>query len=417
MIEVHLPLTDLATGDTVGSIEASLRAVTLYPAIATPPAPDGPIPALYTSADGVALVPPSADERLFLEVRPSWNAQTWMSVRRRLAEPPVEIAVAGPLDPVMRPFERAARTSTVMLTIAALAVIAIVVLLTRVVTSELERVASAAEAVTSGDLARRLPVTSDDEVGRLAGAFNAMIDSLRRTTEELAQKEALAAVGEFSSELAHEIRNPLTSMRLDAQRVEEVAGDTEAVRGIARRILMQVARLERAVTGALRVARSGRMERGAVDIGRVLDGARDTTEAEFAARGAELRLDAGAARGIVVDGDATALEQLFVNLLVNAAHALPGGGTASVSAFAHGAHVRVAIADNGAGMTREQLDRIREPFRSTKRNGVGLGLKIARRIAMSHGGELAIESEAGSGTTVTVTLPCVASRARHEETS
>jgi signal transduction histidine kinase len=276
-------------------------------------------------------------------------------------EPPIELALAGALDPYVSPFERTATRGALALLISATVIGVVITLLTRRMTREVEH--------------------------------------------ELAQRESLAAVGEFASELAHEVRNPLTAMRLDLQRVEEVAADTEAVRAIVPRVLRQIDRLDRAVTGALRVARGGSMESHRVDLREVLEAARRTAEPEFKQRNAQVRIESGDGAVLSVDGDAGALEQLFLNLLINAAHALSPSGEARVEASRRNGSVEVTIVDTGAGMTPAQLEDIERPFRSSRRSGTGLGLKIARRIVASHHGEIEMTSRAGVGTTVRITLP------------
>jgi two-component system NtrC family sensor kinase len=109
--------------------------------------------------------------------------------------------------------------------------------------------------------------------------------------------------------------------------------------------------------------------------------------------------------GITLDGDAVALEQLFLNLLLNAAQALPPGGVARVTLATEGQRVIVRIIDNGPGIAALALVDDGALLRTTKPGGTGLGLPIARRIAAAHGGELRIESTPGNGTTVVVRLP------------
>lgn len=104
-------------------------------------------------------------------------------------------------------------------------------------------------------------------------------------------------------------------------------------------------------------------------------------------------------------GDAIALEQLFLNLLLNAAQALQSGGHASVTVDIDGAEMRIIVADTGCGIAADALDRVLDPFFSTKPDGTGLGRSIARQIATAHGGSLRIESVLGAGTTVIVSLP------------
>jgi len=279
------------------------------------------------------------------------------------------------------------------------------VLLMRRLTRALGDLALAADGVSRGEMGRTVPVPASEELGRLAEAFNTMSESLRRTLDSLARRESLAAVGEFAASLSHEVRNPLTAMRIDLQRVEEKLEPSSPLRVPLSRALRAVDRLQHTVSGALRVARSGRVERTRVDLLVPLDAALHASEPELRAAGARVEVDAADAPLLVL-GDAPALEQLFLNLLLNAAQAFDGGdGVVRVHADADAAHVRVAIEDAGRGMAPAQLAAAFEPFVTTRAEGTGLGLAIARRIAAAHGGELSLASELARGTTATVTIP------------
>jgi hypothetical protein len=194
-------------------------------------------------------------------------------------------------------------------------------------------------------------------------------------------------------------------MRLDLQRVEEAPRDHELVETTVPRVLRLVDRLDRAVTGALRVSRGrGAADRGDVQLGSLLELAAQSARPEFELRGATLSLDLAPTIPPLV-ADAAALEQVFVNLFVNAAHALEPGGTARVSVSSDSRRILITVADNGVGMNQTRLSEIVRPFNSSKRDGTGLGLKVARRIVESHRGVLSLESVAGEGTRVTVDLP------------
>jgi signal transduction histidine kinase len=357
-IAVTLPIVDLVEGDTIGSVDAVVRAANLVPEIAARPARDAPVTAVATMA-GTIIAPQSVDDRLFRDETVEWSGQHWITLRRRLPDLNVELLEAGAIDPYVQPFQQSARSVTILLALVAAAVILAITIVTRRMTREVER--------------------------------------------QMAQREALAAVGEFASEMAHEVRNPLSAIRLDLQRLAEVAGDPDDVRRITSRAERQIGRIDRAVTGALRVARGGSIQRRRVDLHNVLHAAGRAAQPEFTHRGARLVIQADAAAKL--DGDAAALEQLFVNLLINAAQALSVDGSATVTVRHAGADVEVTVADTGSGMTQRDIEQTRQPFRSSKRDGTGLGLKIARRIVAAHNGALDIDSVPGRGTTVRVTLP------------
>jgi signal transduction histidine kinase len=358
-VVVKLPITDLLSGDTIGSVVATVRGAAVLPSASLPAATSGPLVAVF-GRDGGSVVPGGADERLFGDETIQWGGHEWLTVRRSLAEPRVDLAVAGALDPYVNPFQRSSTRGALALLVGALLIVFVMTLLTRRLTRQLER--------------------------------------------EFAQREALAAVGEFASELSHEVRNPLTAIRLDLQRVEEEAEHPAVVRTVVPRVLRQIERLDRAVTGALRVSRGGSIEPHRVDVKEVLEQARRTAEPEFTQRGAKVSVHSPEAT-LPVDGDAGALEQLFLNLMINAAQALKTNGEARVEAARHNGSIEVTIVDTGVGMTPAQLEDVKKPFRSSRRDGTGLGLKIARRIVASHHGDIEMTSAPGMGTTVRVRIP------------
>ena len=172
-------------------------------------------------------------------------------------------------------------------------------------------------------------------------------------------------------------------------------------------MLAQVRRLDAAVTGSLRIARSGTVVARDVNLGEVLREAIRIAEPSFRENGDRVATP-GFAADPVVRGDREALHQLFLNLLLNAQQALAPGGETRVSVRAAGDRVVVSIADTGCGMTSEQVARAFDPYYTTRPRGTGLGLPIARLIAVAHGGELSIQSTPGTGTTVEVSLPAAA---------
>jgi signal transduction histidine kinase len=396
-----------ATGDSLGVLVARLPASSLVPVGAGGTGGIGAVLGIRDRASGASLVPLPFDPVLLERDEFEWAGDRWLVSRRVLEEPAVVLAAAAPVGAYTAPFERAARRGALALLAVAAAALALAALATRRLTHSLGQLAEASDAVSRGDLGRRVAVRGDDEVGRVGRAFNGMVESLRRTLDELARRERLAAVGEFAASLAHEVRNPLTSIRITLQRVEEQVPPESPLRAPLGRALRDVARLDRTVSGALRVARSGRAGDDLVDLRGPLERAMQVADVSFQQAGGTLegRPDPGAPLG--VRGDAAALEQLFLNLLLNAAQALPAGGRAGVTAEARGDAAEVVVRDTGRGIPAAALARVFEPFFSTKAEGTGLGLAVARQIAIAHGGDIAIESTEGVGTTVRVRLPLV----------
>jgi signal transduction histidine kinase len=235
----------------------------------------------------------------------------------------------------------------------------------------------------------------------VALAFNRMGESLRRTLSELSQREALAAVGSFASELAHEVRNPLTSIKVDLQFVEERLAEGSEEQAVQRAALDALARLDHTVTGVLQIARSGRISLEPLDLTEPVQSA--VRAIAPIARTRSVTLDyADPPSPLEVVGDAHALQQLFVNVIRNAVQAVPAGGTVRVGGFSAENRVTVRVRDDGPGISPDQLQRVREPFFTTREDGTGLGLAVADRIAAAHRAELVIMSEQGQGTVVEV---------------
>jgi signal transduction histidine kinase len=406
---VRIPVHASGLGEPLGFVEAAVPAAELIPAFGGAAGGVGAVLGAFDPSTGASLLPLPFDPSLLEQGRFTWQGEAWLTRYRVLAEPSLALAVAAPLNPYTAPFEAAARQGALALVVVAVTSFLLIAVLTRRFTRSLAALTAAAERVRQGELEQQVVVAQEDEVGAVAVAFNTMTASLRRTLDELAQREGLAAVGEFAASLAHEVRNPLTAMRIDLQSLEEWVTDPHARDGLAR-VLRQVQRLDAAVTGALGVARSGRALREAVDLRAIVAAACHSAGPEFASRGASLYRLPPDTPPVEVRGDATALEQLFLNLLLNAAQALGEDGSARVTLEQAYDDVVVSVEDDGCGIEPERLATLFEPMASSRAGGSGLGLAIARRIARAHGGEITIASEPGCGTRARVRLPALSDR-------
>lgn len=421
-LPIRVPLYAPGSGELVGALDARL----VVPEALLPQAPEwtartGGVLGILEPDGELSVLPTPFDPHLLASPRFVLAGEEWVTVRRSLVEPPATLVLAAPVEPFAEPFRRAARRGILLLLAVAVAGFGTAAFLTHQATRPVEGLVDASAAVARGELDRRVDVSGPREVRHLARAFNAMAAELQRTLDALAKQEALAAVGEFASALAHELRNPLTAIRVDLQRVEEVSDDGERRRVLTDRMLAAVRRLDRTVSGVLRVAGSGRLRLEALPVETPLATAIELARPLLDRRSARLEFPELAGEGTRVVGDAAALEQLFLNLLLNAAEALEGEGPRRVEVEVlpvgtrvgvgenkgtpTGGLVEVRIRDTGRGIPPEALDRVFEPLYSTKSGGTGLGLVIANRIARAHGGTVALESRPGQGTTVTVRLP------------
>jgi two-component system sensor histidine kinase AtoS len=393
---VRLPLYAPSGGQTLGTLEARLVGDAVLGPGGGLGAALGAVVGVIDPQGGASLRGLPFDPAALESDRFEWDGETWVAERRVLLDPRLDVISAAPLAEFSASFEGAARRGLVFLLGVTLLATLLAAVLTRQMTRSLGQLAVAADGVSRGELSARVPEGGGDEVGRVAQAFNRMAESLRRTLAELSQREALVAVGSFASELAHEVRNPLTAIKVDLQYVEEQLPEGSEARSVQRAALEEVVRLDRTVTGVLQVARSGRIDMEPVDVREPLRAAVRVVEPLAESAAVKLRVDTPDTP-LATLGDASALQQLFTNLLVNAVQAVERGGKIDVSGCSAGEAVLVQVRDNGPGMDSEQLKRAREPFFSTKREGTGLGLAIAARIVSAHRAEMRSRARSGEG--------------------
>jgi len=277
-----------------------------------------------------------------------------------------------------------------------------------VVTSPITHMIEVIRRVKRGNLEERVVVEGEDELAELAAAFNRMTDIIRRNKEmeaSLAQQGKMASLGVLSSGVAHEINNPLGVILGYAGYLEGKLSEDDPNYKYIHEIKRESKRCKKIVQDLLSYARTPRPSLEPVDLNDLL-----TQIVEFAAnhtdmRGVVIRTEfaAGLPR-VMLDGDQ--MRQVAINLILNAGGAMPDGGELVVrTELAGEGHVRIIFSDSGSGIPAESLEKIFEPFYTTKERGTGLGLAITRQIIEQHHGEIHIESELGKGTTVVVTLP------------
>jgi signal transduction histidine kinase len=225
-----------------------------------------------------------------------------------------------------------------------------------------------------------------------------------RHTRELRRSEQLAAVGELAASIAHEVRNPLAGMK----GALEVLRDELAVKPsnleIVDELLAQIARLENLVKDLLTFARPSTVTPREFDLHELLDRLLRMYKDQADAAGITIHRIYGPATGRL-QADPQQMEQVFFNLLHNAIQAMEEGGTLTVTTQSGSAGISIAFRDTGHGVTPENLERIFQPFFTTKHRGSGLGLPIVKKIVAAHGGSIEIASVVGQGTEATLYLP------------
>jgi signal transduction histidine kinase len=281
----------------------------------------------------------------------------------------------------------------------------------------IDRLADAMKHVEAGDLEARVGDPAPDELGRLAKSFDGMVSRLAgakqrledRHGEEIRRAEHLAAVGKLAAGVAHEINNPLAGMQNCVRTLSKSAGADKRQVQYLEMLQEGLSRIARTVRQLLDFARESPPRMSRVNVGSLLERCLSLLAHELAGRKIACnRFLSGELPGI--SADPQQLEQVFVNLLMNALDAMTEGGTLTVSAALRegGSRlVEVIVADTGAGIPAQHLPRIFDPFFTTKEvgKGTGLGLSVSYGIIKAHGGAIEVESEPGKGSTFKVLLP------------
>jgi signal transduction histidine kinase len=287
--------------------------------------------------------------------------------------------------------------------------------LARRITRPLHRLVEGTVRIARGDFSQGIVDSSRDEVGDLARSFNEMTSQLLQARERmeqanrcLVQHEKLASIGRMAATIAHEIRNPLTSVKLNIQKVAEEEGEGETVKAHLDLALEGIDQIERFIKELLNFTRVQELilERWPVD--QIVEESLKVIRSALAQK--RIVVEKASIAGLPpVLADADKLRQVFLNVLRNAHEALDPGGRITIGcdtvAEKGRTMVRVKIADNGPGLAEKDRANIFEPFYTTKPSGFGLGLANARKIVEQHNGRIAVGKKRGRGCAFEILIP------------
>jgi two-component system NtrC family sensor kinase len=303
------------------------------------------------------------------------------------------------------------RVPLIFLGILLVLVVYIARFLNRQLLTPIKRVLHNTERIACGDLTPILPARRyRDEFTALALAMNHMMDELKRRQELLVHSHKLRAVGTLTAGVAHEINNPLNNITICAAMLKEEYDSLSDTDRLARvdEIIGQADRAERIVRNLLDFARESEAKTEHLELRPLLD---ETVRlAGNQLKMARVHVTLSVAENLpTIHGDRQQLHQVFLNLLLNAADAMPQGGTIALQAAAAEipGFAAIRVVDQGTGIPEHILENIFDPFFTTKTTGkgTGLGLSVSLGIVRQHGGHIKVDSEVGHGTTVTVLLP------------
>lgn len=236
-----------------------------------------------------------------------------------------------------------------------------------------------------------------------------LTEELESKNRELEQANRLASLGELSAGVAHEIRNPLAGIELSASLLKRTLVEDKQ-NELLGNIVSSVGRINNIVMNLLTFARGAKIELRTVEIKKIIDEAvlALAMDAKYSAAKVSINVTEQLPQ---VKGDPGQLRQVFINFFQNAIEAMDNGGVVDLSLTVEpsddvsNSYLKIVIADNGVGMSKDTQDKIFNPFYTTKDMGTGLGMAISYRIIENHGGRVKVESELGKGTAFTIELP------------
>ena len=290
--------------------------------------------------------------------------------------------------------------------------IALIIFLARRYTTPIKNMVEDFKRVSAGDLSVTIAVESNDEIGEMAVGFNNMVEKLREREaleKRLYEAEHLSRVGQLASGIAHEIRNPLNyiSLAIDHIKAEMLpnCGDkcAELVE-LTDKIKEEVRRANYMVVNFMNYGRPLKLRRTQVVypelLAKVLPVLQDRLTEQHTVVEQQIPVDLPP---LWIDGEL--FRNCILNFITNASQAMPEGGTIILGARLEEGQVKLTFADQGSGISPDDISKIFQPYFTTKDVGIGLGLAITERIIKEHGGSIYVKSTLGTGTTITVSLP------------
>jgi len=325
----------------------------------------------------------------------------------------------------------------VMLTFTGMAALSVVLLLTILffITSSiihpLKSMVFATNQIAQGELNQKVDIDFQDEIGQLAHSFNQMTENLKKANEKLIlwgktlekrveertkelqemqdsliQSEKMASLGKMSAGVAHEINNPLTSILINTHLMLEKTEKTHLFHEYLSLIADETIRCTNIVKGLLEFSRQNPPQKAYTDINEIIRQTLQLLEHQAAFHNIRVTRKLGESLPqIKVDKDK--VKQVFWNLMINAAEAMPNGGTLTIASqlSEDEKYIEVIFTDTGVGIPAEYLNKLFDPFFTTKGSGTGLGLAVSYGIIEQHQGKIEVRSEPGKGSVFTVRLP------------
>ncbi len=331
----------------------------------------------------------------------------WILSYKNIEGAPLTVGVLSSMEEFFKPFEKIGIISFVIIFLISVLVFAAIYYVVQKSLRALFVLTAAAKSVAAGNFDQEIAISAKDEIGDLASAFKEMTENIKRMIRELERTKKLALIGEFATRLSHEIRNPLTSLKMNLQMLEDKFNNVKGTEQHLQICLTEINHLNNVVTNSLRLAKPGMLKFDKHDVHNILDKSLQLVEKQIDDKKIciEKNYTAGS---IKIKCSEEGLNEVFLNILINAVDSVEIGGKIIILTELNDTIDKsfvINIADSGHGIAFENIEKIFEPFFTTKGTGTGVGLSIAESIIKQHHGRIRVFSELNRGTTFEVTLP------------
>ncbi|MGI8742822.1 MAG: ATP-binding protein [Bryobacteraceae bacterium] len=288
--------------------------------------------------------------------------------------------------------------------IGILAGLALTSLLARRILEPVRELDRGASELARGNYDYRVPVKSQDELGRLAQAFNAMSGSIQEAREDLIRQERISTIGRLSTSIVHDLRNPLAAIYGGAEMLVDGELSGTQIQRLARNIYRSSRRVQELLQELIDVPRGKVRSPESCRLREVIEAAAESYSPVAALQSVSLEIRVP--EELELPLERARMERVFLNLIGNALEAMPDGGCLRISAEKEAGSVVVRVADTGPGIAAQIRPRLFQPFVSSgKKNGLGLGLALSHQTVIDHGGELWLDQDVKAGARFCVRLP------------
>jgi len=289
--------------------------------------------------------------------------------------------------------------------------IILAVILSWMYTKPIHNIVNAARTVAAGDLSLELKTERKDEIGELTHSFNYMVQKLREERaleEKLREAEHLSGIAQLAKSIAHEIRNPLNFISLSIDHLKkkympQANEDKAQFETLIVSIKHEIQRLNKLVGDFLEYGKPMRLSLQVTDIGNLIGEVLELVRAKAEKDGIRITYRNGEIPVLSVDPEL--IKTCIFNIILNAFQAMPEGGDLTLITETSNGKAYIIVEDTGEGVSKENMQKLFDPFFSTKRTGLGLGLAMTRRVVEEHGGKADFQSTEGKGSIMTISLP------------